>query len=142
MKFRQILLYVTVVVAFGMLIVGGWYRSRPDIDIGKRLVTNSCGVCHDLTSSQIQERGPYLWGVYGRPAGTSGFVHSQGFLAKVEKEPFVWDDDHLNLFITNPGQYIPRTEMGKSDRKHPTAFDGIKSAANREDVLAYLKTLR
>jgi cytochrome c len=142
MQFRQILLYSAVVVAFVLLLVGFWYRSLPNLDIGKRLVINSCGVCHDLTSAQNHERGPYLWGVYERPAGVSGFNHSEAFLAKVEENHFIWDDDHLNQFITNPSQFIPRTQMGKRSTKHPTAFDGIESAANRRDVLAYLKTLR
>ena len=142
MQFRQILLFGAVIIAFGMLIVGGWFRSRPDIEIGKRLVTNSCGVCHDLTPTKIQERGPYLWGVYKRSAGVSGFAHSAPFLAKVAEKAFVWDEENLDRFITNPTKFIPRTRMAERDPRHPSAFDGIESAANREDAIAYLKTLR
>jgi cytochrome c len=142
MQFRQILLYGIIGFSFVLLVGGFWYRSIPDVEIGKRLVVNSCGICHDLTPAQNQERGPYLWGIYKRPAGVSGFAHSEAFLAKIAGESFVWDDENLEMFITNPSQFIPRTEMGKPNAKHPTAFDGVVSAANREDVLAYLKTLR
>jgi cytochrome c len=142
MQFRHILLYGIIAVSFVFLVGGFWSRSQPDIKIGKRLVDNSCGVCHDLTSSKLHERGPYLWGIYGRPAGVSGFDHSEAFLAKIEGKSFVWDDENLEQFITNPGEFIPRTDMGKRSRKHPTAFSGIESSSNREDVLAYLKTLR
>jgi cytochrome c len=142
MQFRQIFLYGIIGVSFILLIVGFWYRTLPDLEIGKRLVVNSCGVCHDLTPTQDHERGPYLWGIYGRPPGVSGFEHSEAFLAKIDVKPFVWDDENLEKFIADPNKFIPRTKMGKLDSKHPTAFGGIESASNREDVLAYLKTLR
>ncbi|MBF0447949.1 MAG: c-type cytochrome [Magnetococcales bacterium] len=142
MQFRQIALYGLIGLSFAALVLGGWFRSQPDVNIGKRLAMNSCGVCHDLTPSQTHERGPYLWGVYGRPAGISGFKHSEAFLGKIQEKSFVWDDEHLNLFIANPSQFIPRTKMGRKSAKHPTAFDGIVSDSNRRDVLAYLKTLR
>ncbi|MBF0455266.1 MAG: c-type cytochrome [Magnetococcales bacterium] len=142
MQVRHILLYGVVAIAFILLIVGGWFRSQPDPEMGKRLVTNSCEICHDLTTAKNQERGPYLWGVYNRPAGVTGYSHSEGFLAKVSEEGFIWDDEHLDQFISNPGAFIPRTQMGKPSAKHPTAFDGIVSDANRKDVLAYLKSLR
>ena len=142
MQIRQILLYGIIGISFILLIVGFWYRSQPDLKIGKRLVDNSCGVCHDLTSDKKHERGPYMWGVYNRPAGSTGFKYSEAFLTKLEKGSFIWDDENLGKFIANPKQFIPRTVMGKHDSKHPTAFSGIKSSSNREDVLAYLKTLR
>ncbi|MBF0194899.1 MAG: c-type cytochrome [Magnetococcales bacterium] len=142
MQIKHILLYGIIGVSFILLIVGFWYRSQPNLEIGKRLVDNSCGVCHDLTSEKKHERGPYLWGVYNRPAGSSGFPYSEAFLAKLEKGSFIWDDKHLEMFIANPMQFIPRTNMGKQNSKHPTAFSGIESASNREDVLAYIKTLK
>ncbi len=142
MEFRQIMMNGIIAISFILLIGGFWYRSLPDLEIGKRLVDNSCGVCHDLTPTQNHERGPYLWGVYGRTAGVSGFEHSEAFLAKVAEKSFVWDEENLEKFIANPNKFIPRTKMGKLDAKHPTAFSGVESASNREDVIAYLKTLR
>lgn len=141
MQVRHMILYGAIGVALILLIVGSWIRSRPDVEIGKRLVTNSCGLCHDLTAEQNQERGPYLWGVYGRDAGITGFRHSVAFLKKITHEHIVWNDEQLDLFIRDPDAFIPRTEMGKPDAKHPTVFEGIVSSANRRDVLAYLKTL-
>ncbi|MBF0382137.1 MAG: c-type cytochrome [Magnetococcales bacterium] len=142
MQIRQILLYGIIVFSFILLIGGFWYRTLPDLEIGKRLVDNSCAVCHDLTAEKKHERGPYLWGIYNRPAGSSGFNYSEAFLAKLERGSFIWDDENLEKFITDPKKFIPRTAMGKHDAKHPTAFTGIVSSSNREDVLAYLKTLR
>ncbi|MBF0358823.1 MAG: c-type cytochrome [Magnetococcales bacterium] len=142
MQIRHILLYGIIGISFLLLFVGWWYRSQPDVEIGRRLVVNSCGVCHDLTAAQNHERGPYLWGVYNRHAGSSGFNHSEAFLNKISGSDFIWDDKNLNAFISNPSKFIPRTEMGKHDSKHPTAFSGIESASNREDVIAFLKTLR
>ncbi|MBF0445518.1 MAG: c-type cytochrome [Magnetococcales bacterium] len=142
MQIRHILLYGIIAVSFILLIGGFWYRTLPDLDIGKRLVDNSCGVCHDLTSEKKHERGPYLWGVYKRPAGSTGFHYSEAFLAKLDQGSFIWDDEHLEQFIANPKEFIPRTEMGKHDAKHPTAFTGVVSSSNRKDVLAYIKTLQ
>ena len=132
----------TLVVAMGLLVSGIWMRVLPDAEMGKRLTANNCGVCHDLTSAQHNEKGPFLWGVVDRPAGAVDFPFSAAFLDRVMAAPFFWNEANLERFITDPTAFIPMTRMAQRDKSHPLAFEGIDSAANRRDVIAYLSTLK
>ena len=44
-----------------------------------------------------------------------------------------WAPDKLDTYITNPKQLIPGNKM---------PFGGISEAQEREDIIAYLSTLR
>ncbi|MBF0126245.1 MAG: c-type cytochrome [Magnetococcales bacterium] len=126
-----------------ILLAGMAYkRSLGDTEMGKLLAENNCGVCHDLTSAQKRDKGPYLWEIHNRPAGVVDFPFSPAFRKLVEETPFVWDDAQLDRWLTNPASFIPQTRMAQHSKEHPISFDGIKSAGNRKDLIAYLKTLR
>ena len=139
---RKLVLWGTLFLAAAVLLAGIWLRAWPDVEMGERLAENNCGVCHDLTSTRQHEKGPFLWGVVNRPAGSVDFGYSAGFLAVVREKPFVWDEAHLERFIADPTQFIPMTRMAQRDARHPLAFDGIKSASNRRDLIAYLGQLK
>ncbi|MBF0368144.1 MAG: c-type cytochrome [Magnetococcales bacterium] len=137
-------IFITIMSILGvtLLLVAGMRWFSGDVAIGKRLAENNCEVCHDLTVEQIHEKGPFLWGIYNRPAGITGFAYSPAFTKMVEMDPFVWDDKNLEAFITDPSQFIPDTRMAKKDSDHPISFDGVTSAENRQDLISYLKTLQ
>ena len=138
-----VIVYGSLAVALFLLVAGAWMRMRPDVEMGRRWVENNCGVCHDLTKGRIHGNGPYLWGVFNRSGGSlDGFAYSAAFLRIVRAHPFIWDDDHLDQWITDPSQFIPQTTMTQRNAQHPLSFDGIASDANRRDVIAYLKTLQ
>lgn len=128
----------------GLVILGAgiWLRVAPDVEMGKRLTENNCGVCHDLSSAQHNEKGPYLWGVVDRPAGVVDFPFSAAFLDIARNKPFIWDDANLERFIANPDMFVPATRMSQRDKQHPLAFEGISSSENRRDVIAYLHTMQ
>lgn len=136
------MLWGAVTLGLVLLVAGIFVRARPDVEMGKRLAENNCGVCHDLTSAQQNEKGPFLWGVVNRPAGVVDFPFSASFLELVRSKPFLWNEANLERFITNPAVFIPFTRMAQRDKGHPLAFDGIESAANRRDVIAYLRVLK
>ena len=143
MKAGRAFLIVVIVIAFSLLAVGGWMRMQPDVEMGARLVENNCGVCHDLGREAKNEKGPYLWGILNRPAGSAvGYDYSSAFMEMSQSKSIIWNEENLERFITDPNQFIPQTRMAQHDAKHPLAFDGIQSSANRRDVIAYLKTLR
>lgn len=141
MKIAHILL--TLMVLLLLLLAGfGYKRFLGDTQMGKLLAENNCGICHDLTSRQKHGKGPYLWQIYNRPAGVIDFPFSPAFKKLVETTPFIWDDEHLDRWLINPVAFIPQTKMAEHNKEHPLAFDGITSATNRQDLIAYLKTLR
>ena len=139
---RRVIVWGTLVLGLVLLVTGVWVRAWPDVEMGKRLTENNCGVCHDLTVAQQNEKGPFLWGVVDRPAGVVDFPFSAAFLDVARKKPFFWDDTNLERFITDPSAFIPLTRMAQRDESHPLAFEGIDSSANRRDVIAYLGTLK
>ncbi|MBF0284891.1 MAG: c-type cytochrome [Magnetococcales bacterium] len=125
-----------------LLAVGFWRILSPDLETGKRLAANNCGTCHDLTAQKHHEKGPYMWEVFQRPAGSLTFPYSEAFLQRVKEQPFVWDEAHLDAYILNPESVIPHTRMVEKKSKHPVSFQEISDKSHRRDLIAYLKTLR
>lgn len=89
----------------------------------------ACKACHTTVVGK-NAVGPSLAGVVGRKAGTAeGFKYSDN----VAKSGVTWDEASLDKWLTNPKEFIAGNKMG---------FPGLKEAADRENVIAYLKTLK
>ena len=43
----------------------------------------------------------------------------------------VWNDENLDEFLTKPKKFVPKTKM---------TFPGLKKAADRANVIAYMKS--
>ncbi len=87
-----------------------------------------CAVCHSDTAGK-NGIGPSLFGVVGRDAGTvSGFKYSAAM-----KTAGKWTPEKLDAFIAAPKTAVPGTSM---------PFGGMKDAAKRADLVAYLATLK
>ena len=72
------------------------------------LFASQCGLCHVATHEVAPRYGPDLAGVFLRkPGSVPEFPYSPGF-AQAE---FVWDDAHLDAWLTNPQKLIPGTLM-------------------------------
>lgn len=89
-----------------------------------------CTVCHNAAKGAPPKIGPDLWGVYGtKAAAQAGFKYS----AALKNVKLKWDDATLDKWLTAPMTLVPGTAM---------AFPGLKDAAKRAEVIAYLKTLK
>ncbi|HAT49760.1 MAG: hypothetical protein HQL07_14835 [Nitrospirae bacterium] len=130
-----------VILASIALVAGFWVRMQPDVHIGELLAKNNCDVCHDLTHAKKTEKGPYLWGIVNRPAGTVDFPYSGPFMDRIRENPLVWTEENLERFVTNPVAIIPQIQMAQHTSEHPLAFEGMESPTNRRDLIAWLKTL-
>jgi cytochrome c len=94
---------------------------------GATLFRNQCAACHTIAQGGPPGQGPNLFGVVGRKAGSvKGFAYSPGF-AKVD---FVWDEPHLDAWLTNPQAVIPNAIMMYSQAK----------PAVRHAIIVYLET--
>ena len=88
----------------------------------------ACAACHSSDASH--GLGPSFLGVYGRKAaGAKGFTYS----AAMKKAGLTWDDKSLDAFIADPQKAVPGNVM---------PFPGLPDAKQREEVIAYLKTLK
>ncbi len=99
-----------------------------DVEAGKTAF-KKCALCH-TTEAGKNKIGPSLFGVVGRQsAGLENFNYSEG-MKKFER---TWDAQTLDLYLTDTRATVPGTKM---------IFPGIKDKAERDDVIAYLVTLK
>lgn len=97
---------------------------------GQTIAQRQCASCHSFNEGGRSGVGPNLWNIVGAPhAHVAGFNYSAA-IAGMKDKP--WDYEELNKFIAGPRAYAPGTRM---------AFNGISSAAQRADLIAYLRTL-
>lgn len=102
-----------------------------DGDVAKgENVFKKCKACH-TADAETNKVGPHLKGVIGRNvASVEGYKYSDGMLEFATTTP-VWDDATFLTYIEKPKASVPKTKM---------AFAGVKKEADREDLLAYLKS--
>lgn len=87
-----------------------------------------CAVCHWVEPG-AKSIGPSLAGVFGAKAGHVGdFAYS----AAMRQSGLTWDEPTLDAYLEAPLTVVPGTKM---------AFPGLKDSAQRQAVIAYLKTL-
>jgi cytochrome c len=87
-----------------------------------------CAICHKVEPGK-HGLGPSLAGVFGAKAGhAAGFRYSPAMKAA----DVTWNQANLDKYLDNPQAVVPGTTM---------AFAGVKDAAKRAEIIAYLKTL-
>ncbi len=102
---------------------------------GKALFAAECAACHSAQPGQ-NGVGPSLAGVYGRPAGTVPGYH---FSPALRQTHIILTATELDLFLRSPSSFAAGTKM-------PTPGSlmhmGVPNAADRGDLIAYLRDLR
>ena len=96
-----------------------------NVDSGGDVFDTNCAECHSLKPGKVK-KGPSLSGIFTRTAGTvTGFKYSDA----MRNAKFLWNDQQLNAYITAPKKLIPGGIM---------KFDGLSSAQERADLIAFL----
>lgn len=102
--------------------------AQADVAQGQKLFTQRCAICHSLTAAQKKPTGPHLEKLIGRKsASVEEFNYSTG----MKGANIVWDEKTLSDYLAGPAKMVPGTTM-------PV---GVPQAADREDIVAYLKSL-
>jgi cytochrome c len=82
-----------------------------------------CQDCHSLDKNDV---GPRHRGVYGRKAGSlPDYDYSTG----LKNAGFVWNEDTLDKWLTDPQAFIPGAKM----------FYHLDDPKDRADVIAFLR---
>jgi cytochrome c len=116
---------VLLSVVFVALASGPLLAQEGDPAAGEK-VFNKCKACHVLDEDKNRV-GPYLHGVFGRPAGTAeGFTYSPA----MKDADIVWDEETIAEYVTDPKAFIPGNRM---------AFPGLKKQEDVTNLMAYLK---
>lgn len=101
-----------------------------DAAAGRAYFKATCAMCHGDTARSPAGVGPRLFGVVGRKAGSlPGYSYSKA----VAGAGFTWTPAKLLEWVTKPGAVVPGNKM---------PFAGVAKPADRENVIAYLETLR
>ena len=99
-----------------------------DVEAGKTAF-KKCALCH-TTEAGKNKLGPSLFGVVGRKSATlENFNYSEA----MKKFDHTWDEGTLDEYLADPRGTVPGTKM---------IFPGIKDKTERDDVIAYLETLK
>ena len=99
-----------------------------DAEAGKA-VFRKCSQCHTAEAGK-NRIGPSLFGIVGRKAATvDGFNYSPAMKAYDK----TWTVDVLETYLVAPQKVVPGSRM---------VFPGLPNAKEREDVIAYLQTLK
>jgi len=99
---------------------------------GKK-VFNKCKACHSIKVGK-HKIGPSLGGVIGRKAGTAeGFKRYKG----LKGADWTWDEATLDEYLTNPKLFVKSRNKRKS-----SMILRLKKKRDRDNVIAYLKTLK
>ena len=123
MRFPSLTLALGVLLAFA-----AGPGMAADVEAGKTAF-KKCALCH-TTEAGKNKIGPSLFGIVGRKsASLDGFNYSEG----MKKFDHTWDEGTLDEYLADPRATIPGTKM---------IFPGIKDKAERDDVIAYLETLK
>ena len=117
-------------LGFGIILSLAGIRpvAAADVEAGKADF-KKCALCHTTEASK-NKIGPSLFGVVGRKsASLDNFNYSEA----MKKFDQTWDAETLDKYLADPRAVVPNTKM---------IFPGIKDEKERQDVIAYLETLK
>lgn len=124
-------------IAIGVLVAGvfgaaaltaGAARAEGDADAGKA-VFGKCAACHSPNAGE-NKLGPSLHGVVGRHSHSlDGYNYSDA----MKGYDVTWDAATLDHYLENPRGVVQGTRM---------IFPGLKDEKDRQNVIAYLETLK
>jgi cytochrome c len=102
-------------------------NAEGDAAAGEKVFAH-CAPCHSIKPGE-NKVGPSLAGVFGRKAGTEpGFSYS----AALKGQDITWNEASVNEWLQGPGKFVKGTKMIYS----------VPDEKDRQDVIAYLKTLK
>lgn len=100
------------------------------IDAGIKVAAKSCDVCHSFEKGGKVVYGPNLFDIYGKPAAA---IEGYNYSDALRKSGLVWNDKNLAEFVSNPETFVKGTKA---------RFPGLKTAKDKADILAYIKSLK
>ena len=106
-------------------------QAEGDAKKGKS-VYGKCKACHDAVTEK-NKIGPHLVSIVGRKAGVAKGYNYSAAMKKAGEAGLVWTDENLHKYIENPRKAMKGNKM---------PFPGLRQKSDRDDLFAYLKTLK
>ena len=109
-------------------IAAGGPAAAADIDAGKAIF-KKCALCHTNEEGKSKV-GPSLFGIVGRKSAS---LDNYDYSGAMKKFDHVWTLQELDTYLADPRSVVPGTRM---------IFPGIKDKTERDNLIAYLDTLK
>lgn len=134
--------FIKFIVMFVMIIAGG---SLPVLSVsaedlvgnaraGEKIFKRKCKACHTVDQGGKKRVGPNLFAVFGAvPGQKEGYKYSKAMIAFGKEQQNIWDAATLALFLTKPKKLVTKTKM---------SFAGLKKQVDRDNMVAYLRSLQ
>ena len=118
-----------------LMVCGGSALAAGDAAKGKADFTTAlCATCHQIGPGAKNLVGPELNGIVGRKAAAvADYPTYSAGMKKLGADGFVWTEENIDKWITNPKAMIPDSMMA-------LAFPGVPDAGTRADIIAFLAT--
>lgn len=116
------------------VLVAGWLLASPlaragDPTAGADVFKSECSECHSVKEGK-NKKGPSLFGIVGRKAGSLG---DYDYSDALHKTSWTWTADQLHSYLSQPAkQANPGTKM---------KYDGLDNAKDLDNLISYLDTL-
>jgi cytochrome c2 len=127
MRFLNVAVLVALTMS-GLLSRPQLASAEGDAAQGRKVYQHWCIGCHG-DKETVQSVGPSLVGLLGRRAGTVG---GSPYSRNLYEANIVWDEKSLQRYLTSPRDAVHGTIM-------PI---GVHDPRERDDIIAYLKTLQ
>ena len=111
-----------------LLRLGAAPAAAADVAAGKTIF-KKCALCHTNEPGK-NKVGPSLFGIVGRKSAT---LASYNYSDAMKKFDHTWTPQTLDKYLPDPQAMVPGTKM---------IFPGIKDKTERENLIAYLETLK
>lgn len=99
-----------------------------DAAAGKEIF-KKCALCHSADAG-VNKVGPSLHGIVGRHSGS---IENFAYSPAMKSFDKTWDEAQLSTYLADPRGVVPGTKM---------IFPGLKDEKDRQNVIAYLATLK
>ena len=98
-----------------------------------------CEACHTVEAGKTKPTGPKLLGVFGRKVGAGDYKYSDA-IQKAAAKGLTWDEKSLDAYIEDPKKFLAGV-TGDPKATNKMQFS-LKNAAERANIIAYLKTAK
>ena len=96
---------------------------------GEQTFMRKCSSCHDDQKQGGHGKGPHLWNIFSRKAGTApGFEYSEA----MRDSGHIWSFATLDYYLTRTDRAVPGRSMN---------FRGIRQDKKRATLIKFLWTL-
>ena len=121
-------------LATAAVLATGWAAAAPlahagDASAGKDVFKSECSECHTVKEGR-NKKGPSLFGIVGRKAGSIG---DYDYSDALKQSKWTWTSEQLHTYLSQPAKKAnPGTKM---------KYDGLTDAKQLDDLISYLDTL-